>query len=90
MARYRQKDEADLRWNSIRRRITRELDTQIAEIREAILNDLLTDAYNQHAASLERGDEIKLDAGYPEFIAKAIEQAAHPLRQIAAPDAPVE
>jgi hypothetical protein len=42
LARYRSKDEIDLTWNRIRRRATRELDTQIADVREELLNRLLS------------------------------------------------
>lgn len=75
MARYRQKDEFDLRWNRIRRRITRELDTQIADAREEILNDLLTAAFEKHVEALESGKKLELEAGYPEFVRKAFEDA---------------
>ena len=75
MARYRNKDETDLAWNRIRRRITRELDTQIADWREEALNDLLSDAWMQYAKSLETGATLELDAGYPEFVSKALESA---------------
>jgi hypothetical protein len=49
VARYREKDETDLRWNRIRRRLTRELDTQIADWREDALNKLLSDAWEKYA-----------------------------------------
>lgn len=77
MARYRNKDETDLAWNRIRRRITRELDTQIADWREEALNSLLTDAWTQYAKSLETGAVLELDAGYAEFVSKALEAAVN-------------
>ena len=76
MARYRSKDDTDLRWNKIRRRITRELDTQIMDVREEALNKLLSEAWTTYVKSLESGDVLQLEAGYPEFIEKAIEDAA--------------
>lgn len=81
MARYREKDETDLRWNRIRRRITRELDTQIADWREEALNTLLSDAWARYVKSLESGEVLELDAGYAEFVGKALEDAVR-----AAPD----
>lgn len=75
MARYRQKDEFDLRWNRIRRRITRELDTQIQDAREEMLNKLLTEAFEKHVEALESGKKLELEAGYPEFVKKAFSDA---------------
>jgi hypothetical protein len=75
MARYRHKDETDLAWNKIRRRITRELDTQIADWREKALNELLTDAWTRYAASLEKGEVLEIAPSLKEFVAGALEQA---------------
>lgn len=75
MARYRTKDTTDLHWNSVRRRITRELDTQIAEWRENALNDLLGAAWEKYAASLQSGEVLQLEADYEAFVAKALEEA---------------
>lgn len=74
MARYRSKDETDLRWNSIRRRITRELDLQIAEWREQQLDKLLTHAWVTYAKSLESGEVIELKAEYSEWVGRALEE----------------
>lgn len=68
MARYRSKDEVDLRWNRIRRRITRELDLQIADWREEALNELLTGAWEQYKRSLQTGDVLELEAKYESFV----------------------
>lgn len=75
MARFRTKDETDLRWNALRRRITRELDIQIADWREAALNNLLTSAWTQYAASLSAGETVELEASYETFVAKALDDA---------------
>lgn len=75
MARYRNKDETDLAWNRIRRRITRELDTQIADWREEALNTLLSEAWIRYAKSLETGVVLELDAGYEEWVSKALESS---------------
>lgn len=68
MARYRQKDEVDLRWNRIRRRITRELDLQIADWREEALNELLSGAWEQYKNALSTGDVLELEAKYESFV----------------------
>lgn len=75
MARYRQKDETDLKWNRIRRRLTRELDTQIQDWREEALNKLLSRAWNEYAASLSTGEVLELEAEYEEWVGKALEQS---------------
>lgn len=75
MARYREKNDNDLRWNAIRRRITRELDTQIAEWREEALNNLLTAAWDKFRAALETGERLELEASYETFVAQALEEA---------------
>lgn len=75
MARYRSKDETDIAWNRIRRRITRELDTQIADWREDALNKLLSEAWIRYAKSLETGVVLELEAGYEEWVGRALEHA---------------
>jgi len=72
VARYRHKDDTDLRWNRIRRRITRELDTQIAEWREDALNKLLTDAWTRYAAALDKGEKLELESAYENFAKEAL------------------
>lgn len=75
MARYRTKDDVDLAWNRIRRRITRELDTQIADWREEALNKLLTEGWTMYLRSIETGEVLELTAGYQEFVREALEDA---------------
>ena len=75
MARYREKDETDLIWNSTRRRITRELDTHIMEWREEALNKLLSEAWREYVKSLETGQVMELESEYREWVATALEQA---------------
>ena len=53
MARYRTKDDVDLRWNRVRRRLTRELDTQVADWREDALNRLLGGAWEKFKDALQ-------------------------------------
>ncbi len=62
IARYRSKDDVDLAWNKIRRRLTRELDTQIADVREEILDRLLTEGWTEFKKALERGETLELES----------------------------
>lgn len=74
MARYRSKDDIDLRWNRIRRRVTRELDLQIADWREAALNELLTGAWEQYKKAISAGEELELEAKYESFVAAVLSE----------------
>jgi hypothetical protein len=75
LARWRQRDEVDLRWNSVRRRITRELDLQIADWRERALNELLSGAWEKYKTALQTGDVLELEAKYESFVAQALDEA---------------
>jgi hypothetical protein len=68
LARYRTKDSTDLVWNRIRRQITRDLDTEIQNKREEVLNILLSKAWEDYVASLEKGDLIELEAKYTNLV----------------------
>ena len=72
MARYRHKDETDLRWNRIRRRITIELDAQIKNWREEALNKLLSEAWERYVAALDSGEKLELESHYQDFARKAL------------------
>ena len=72
MARYREKDATDLDWNRIRRRLTRELDTQIADWREEALNRILSAAWQRYAAALESGEKPVLESSYENFVSAAL------------------
>jgi len=61
VARYREKDELDLAWNKIRRRVTREIDTRIMDFREELLNDALTAAWDKYAKALENDEKPMLE-----------------------------
>ena len=78
MARYRTKDEVDLNWNRIRRRITRELDTQVMDWREEALNKLLGEAWIRYAKSLESGEMLELEAGFEQWVGKALTESVRP------------
>jgi len=75
VARYRSKDETDLRWNRIRRRITRELDIQISDWREEVLNKLLTTAWEKYVATLETGEKLALESHYENWVAAALTES---------------
>ncbi len=83
MARYLEKNEDDLRWNQIRRRITRELDTQISEWREVQLNQLLSGAWEKYTEALETGTKLALESQYSEWISKALDEA---ISEVVAPE----
>ncbi len=75
MARYRTKDQTDLDWNKIRRRITRELDIQVADWREKALNDLLGAAWDGFAAALDKGEIVELESDYEAWVGRALTAA---------------
>ena len=72
MARYRHKSEEDLRWNRIRRRLTRELDIQIADWREEALNDLLHGAWERYTESLQSGEKLEIEGDYKAWVEEAL------------------
>ena len=74
MARYRSKDETDLVWNRIRRRLTRELDTQVMDWREEALNKLLTDAWERYAKALDSGSMLQVEGDYKAWVSKALSE----------------
>ncbi len=61
MARYRTKDEVDLVWNRIRRHITEGLDSRIRDLREEVLNELYTAAWEKYTAAIETGSIVELE-----------------------------
>lgn len=72
MARYRHKDETDLAWNRIRRRITRELDTEIQNAREEALNSLLSRAWDDYAEALGEGRVPEIEGKYTRLVTTII------------------
>lgn len=68
MARYREKDATDLAWNRIRRRIVRELDTQIMDKREEVQNILLGSAWRKYTAGLTEGRVEELESHYAALV----------------------
>lgn len=81
MARYRQKDETDLVWNRIRRQITRDLDTEIANRREEALNILLSEAWEEYTKRLESGELVEFEAKYSTLV-QAIVTDVVPRREL--------
>lgn len=77
MARYRQKDETDLVWNRIRRQITRDLDTEIANRREEVLNELLTGAWDDYTKAIATGQLIEVEAKYSNLISEIVKDIVH-------------
>jgi hypothetical protein len=75
VARYRQKDETDLRWNRIRRRLTMELDLQVRDWREEALNRLLAGAWSEYVKALGNGDVLELEAHYDTWVAQALNES---------------
>lgn len=68
MARYREKDDTDLAWNRIRRRITRELDTEIQNAREDALNQLLSKAWHEYTEALGEGKVPEVESKYTNLV----------------------
>ena len=75
MARYRQKDSTDLAWNAIRRRITRELDTEIQNWRERALNELLPAAWDAYEEATAQGEELVIESHVADWVGDALTQA---------------
>jgi hypothetical protein len=74
MARYRHKSEEDLRWNRIRRKLTREMDTQVMNWREESLNTLLHGAWEKYTEALNTGAALELESEYSEWVARALRE----------------
>lgn len=72
MARYRHKDINDLRWNRIRRRLTRELDTRIQDWREEVLNDILIGAWDDYVKAINTGEKLELESDYQGWVDRAL------------------
>jgi len=87
MARYRHKSEEDLRWNRIRRRLTRELDTQVADWREEALNNLIQGAWDKYTEALNTGKKLELEGDYKSWVAKALNEEIKELLPADDPDA---
>lgn len=78
MARYREKDELDLAWNKIRRKITRELDTRIMDAREEWLNELLVAAWDEYTKAIDKGTVPELEEKATVWIQESVESFLRP------------
>lgn len=72
MARYRIKDDVDLAWNRIRRRLTRELDTEIQNAREEALNELLGKAWTDYTQAIGEGRVPEVEGKYTRLVATIV------------------
>lgn len=75
MARYRHKDETDLAWNKIRRRITAEIDLEVRNVREEILNLALSKAWDDYAEALGEGKIPEVEGRYTQLVAAVLKDA---------------
>lgn len=78
MARYRHKSADDLAWNRIRRHLTRELDTEIANRREEALNALLTQAWEEYTKGLKEGRVPEVESKYKRLVTSIVADVVQP------------
>jgi hypothetical protein len=90
MARYREKDETDLVWNRIRRRITREMDTEIQNAREEALNALLAKAWNDYVEALGEGKVPEVESKYTNLVTTIVSDIVPAALNAASPNARVD
>lgn len=75
MARYRHKDETDLIWNKIRRRVTSEVDCEIRNVREEILNIALSKAWDDYTEALGEGKLPEVEGRYTSLVNAILQDA---------------
>lgn len=85
MARYRTKDEVDLRWNAMRRAATARIDLETRAWRERRLNEVLGELWTKFAAGINQGEVLELEPEYEQWIADALNMKA-----IGGEDAPAD
>jgi hypothetical protein len=88
MARYRSKDETDMAWNRIRRRITRELDTEIQNRREDALNVLLTQAWTEYIAAVGEGKVPEVESRYTNLVGAVVKDVVPESSEVTPDGAP--
>lgn len=76
MARYRTKDEIDLRWNSLRRAATARVRLEAKAWEERRLNTVLSQLWTQFAKGLDRGEVLELEPEYEQWIEDALKMSA--------------
>lgn len=74
MARYRMKDETDLVWNRIRRKLTRDLDTEIQNRREDVLNTLLSTAWDDYVKAIGSGELREVEDKYSTLVKRIVDE----------------
>ena len=74
MARYREKDETDLVWNRIRRKLTRDLDTEIQNRREDVLNTLLSTAWDDYVKAIGTGELKEVEDKYSSLVKSIVDE----------------
>jgi len=72
LARYRTKDEVDLRWNAIRRAATARVDLEVKTYREKRLNDVLSELWTTFSRALSQGDIVELEPEYEQWVKDAL------------------
>jgi hypothetical protein len=74
VARYREKDETDLVWNRIRRKLTRDLDTEIQNRREDVLNTLLSTAWDDYVKAIGSGELREVEDKYSDLVKRIVNE----------------
>jgi len=72
LARYRTKDEVDLRWNAIRRAATARVDLEVKTYREKRLNDVLSQLWTTFSHALGEGTLTELEPEYEQWVADSL------------------
>jgi hypothetical protein len=72
LARYRTKDEVDLRWNAVRRAATARIDLETKAWRERRLNEVLSELWTNFAEGINQGEILELEPEYEQWIADAL------------------
>jgi hypothetical protein len=62
VARYIEKNEADIAWNEIRRRVTYQANLAAANWKERKLNEILPQLQIQFEAALQQGEILELES----------------------------
>jgi hypothetical protein len=75
VARYRTKDETDLVWNRIRRKITRDIDYQLMNVREEMLNVALSAAWGDFTEAIGTGKLIEIEDRYSTYVEGIVKDA---------------
>lgn len=87
MARYRSKDDTDLAWNRIRRRLTRELDTEIQNRREEALNALLSKAWDDYVRAIGEGKVPEVESRYSNLVGAVVQDVVPERLEVASESA---